>query len=688
MTAAHDENRPLPSQLRDPDVVALVAHGDQAALGVLYDRYASVLGRHFGKAVKFMFTDEPAAGMPQPPNRIPWFPGLEQAYEAQSGHSFLADLPRLFAEPDSQVPDAVASARVALYDVMTKRFADAYFERLTNWGRRHGLASGGHLGGDDETFGAVKYGYGHLLRQFRQMDVPGVDLIWRQLFPGREGQSNFPVAAASAAHQNGTRFTLSESFCVYGNGLTPAQMKWLTDYQYIRGVNLLVVGCYPLSTRDHHMTGERPHFGPMNPLWDHLAGYHAYVARLGYALSVGRPLLTTALYYPVRDMWAWGLAARAAVESYEALGRELMARQCPFDLIDDDLLSSGTVEGNQFVVGAMRYDTIACGSVKWMHPEARRRLEKFAAAGGKVLCVEHALGCDGDPVTNSAVPMKMGSVPIVAQGATPLLDLDPRCRDVRVAARQLTDQRMVVVFNEGGVAYRGSMGAPGAGVSELDLMGGTITRATVHGKQVPLDLAAGETRAFLFSHSRPRFARPGRVGQERITIDPGEIRAVSGKQIVVGEHDFEIRKHTFGHLSLNQSASWKTWLGEDYSGEVDYEFILKVPEAWVGSHLQLETGPLEYAATVYVDGKRAGHLLWTPWQVVLPKCGAGSQTITIRVANTLANELTSARVSKEWDQKKGPGWPSPYHKRALEFERESRGGGISLPVQIMRLAIT
>ena len=43
MTAAHDENRPLPSQLRDPDVVALVATGDQVALGVLYDRYAGVL---------------------------------------------------------------------------------------------------------------------------------------------------------------------------------------------------------------------------------------------------------------------------------------------------------------------------------------------------------------------------------------------------------------------------------------------------------------------------------------------------------------------------------------------------------------------------------------------------------------------------------------------------------------------
>lgn len=383
-------------------------------LELTHDRYATVLRQHFGKTVKFTFTDEPAAGMPQPPRTIPWFAGIEAAYAAQCGRSFHSDLEWFFAEPGNRIPVVAARARVALYDVMTRRFAEAYFAPLKDWGRRHSLASGGHLGGEDETFGAVRYGFGHLLRQLREMDVPGVDLIWRQVFPGREGQSNFPVAAASAAHQNGTRFAFSESFCVYGNGLTPAQMKWLTDYQYLRGLNLLVLGCYPLSTRDHHMTGERPHFGPMNPLWDHLPGYHGYVARLGYVLSVGTPLIGTAVYYPARDMWAYGLTAKEAVESYEAVTQELMTRQCPFDLIDDDLLGSGKVERKELKVGAMRYATIVCGSVKWMHPQARRRLEEFAAAGGRVLCVNHGPGCDGIPVEFPPRSAKTGSAPEMA----------------------------------------------------------------------------------------------------------------------------------------------------------------------------------------------------------------------------------------------------------------------------------
>ena len=64
-------------------------------------------------------------------------------------------------------------------------------------------------------------------------------------------------------------------------------MKWLVDYQYVRGLTLLVCGVYPLSTRDHLMLGERPHFGPVNPLWDFLPDFHRYVARLGYLLSCG-----------------------------------------------------------------------------------------------------------------------------------------------------------------------------------------------------------------------------------------------------------------------------------------------------------------------------------------------------------------------------------------------------------------
>jgi len=126
-------------------------------------------------------------------------------------------------------------------------------------------------------------------------------------------------------------------------------------------------------------------------------------------------------------------------------------------------------------------------------------------------------------------------------------------------------------------------------------------------------------------------------------------------------------------------------LTDDFSGQVDYTATFDLPQEWDGELLQLETGPLEYAAQVLCDGKPVAYLLWPPWHVELPAMTAGRHEITIRVANTLANELTSQRVAEAWKARTGPGWPSPYHQRALVFERESRGGGLPGPVRLSAL---
>lgn len=664
----------------------LNANATNRFIELTHEAYANAVAHHFGKSVRFTFTDEPAVAMPRSPDYFSWFDGIDARYAELSSQSLFDDLPLFFVEPTPDISLAAAQLRVNLCDATSRQFTDAYFARLKNWGRAHGLGSGGHLGGEDETFGAVKHGFGHVMRPLREMDVPGVDLIWRQVFPGRENQSNFPVFAASAAHQNGTRFAFTESFCVYGNGLTPAQMKWLVDYQYIRGINLSVFGCYPLTTRDHHMTGERPHFGPMNPQWDHLSGLHAYVARLGYALSVGRPLVRTALYYPVRDMWALGLNATTAVESFEKLATELLARQCAYDIVDDDVLASARVEGKELVVGAMRYDSIVCGETAWMHSVSRARLDEFAEADGNVLCAGHAPGVNGEMQSPGSNAIRVAAAEAIAAQAIPLAMLSPPSRDVRVAARELDGQQIVVLFNEGNGPYTGKASATAPHVVELDLLTARMSDVAADGNGFDLKLEPGETRAYVLSAGRVPGAVAALYPHDRITVAPESLRAICGRQVRVGEHDFEFIDRDFDGLPFDQSADWSAWLSDDYSGEVEYQFEFDVPGAWAGSSLLLETGPIEYAATVYVDGVAAGAMLWPPWRVTLPPCTAGEHTIAIRVANSLANELASERVTQVWAEKSGPGWPSPYHERALVFEKESRGGGISGPVRVFRLA--
>ena len=116
-----------------------------------------------------------------------------------------------------------------------------------------------------------------------------------------------------------------------------------------------------------------------------------------------------------------------------------------------------------------------------------------------------------------------------------------------------------------------------------------------------------------------------------------------------------------------------------------YRRTVKIPETLRGGRAVLDLGAVEYAARVRVDGEDMGCVLWNPWRLELPSLAGRSEfELEIAVSNTLANELTSQRVRDAWSNRKGPGWPGPYHERELKFETESRGGGLLGPVRLQR----
>ena len=130
-------------------------------------------------------------------------------------------------------------------------------------------------------------------------------------------------------------------------------------------------------------------------------------------------------------------------------------------------------------------------------------------------------------------------------------------------------------------------------------------------------------------------------------------------------------------------GSWNPLVGPDFSGTVSYRRHVKLPSDWLGKRLRLNLGKLDYAAKARINDQEIGVVLWSPTSLEFtPPKNQTEFVLTIEVANTLASELTSERVQREWSQRHGPGWPGPYHQRALEFEKESRSGGLFGPVKI------
>ena len=535
--------------------------------------------------------------------------------------------------------------------------------------------------------------------------MPGTDVIWRQIYPG-EANRPFSKYASSVAHQKGEPYVMCEMLAVYGNGVTPGEIRWLTDFQYARGTTLSVLGCYPYSTRDHHMAGERPHVGPTNPYWKHLPLYHAYTARLGYLLSRGLAAYDTAVYYDVRGVWAGGEDRDAAVRRHEAVAAALLASQCGFDFVDDDVLSGreGKIDAGGIVVGPMRYTTLVVPATRWMEPASLENLAGFMREGGTVLAVEAVPAADGGTRSLRAAcglqetpgekqfAVGKGTLRIVAMDelgklCRPLVHVAPECGGLRVVKRVLGDKSIYFLANEGDepIAVEARFDEPGPAIVfdvergvRYPLAGkgadnGFAARLDVPGRSSTV-VGFGFTADSARSGPRRPTATRARRGMESPTAG-----AVSRRRPRLSRWNRCPRRRP----KPARLGDWKELLGEWFSGDVEYSIAFDWDAERWGNRAMLDLGKVQYACEVFLNGKPVGKTIWAPYQVELTSLQPGRNELRVVVTNTLANALLDPKVRESWAKKPGPGWTIGYDKKAAEFEKDSLPSGLVGPVRLL-----
>ncbi len=664
----HTGERP---DLLDPEATRLF-------IKLTHEGYRGVAGEHFGKTIRATFTDEPA--LRRGSRVLPWTPGLDDEFRRRFGYDILDKLPLLF---DADGEEA-ARARIDFHDCWAQRAADSYFGEIQRWCHEHGLMSSGHLGGDSGIEGAVSGG--SLLRNLRRMDIPGIDVIWRQIFPGVAGGDPvagtpiFPKFASSAAHHEGRPWAVTESFCVYGSGLTPAQMKWITDCQYVRGINLSVFGAYNLSTREYYMGGQRPLFGPVNPIWRYLDSFHAYLARLGYLLSLGRPGIETALYLPVRDMWAGEPYAHAAASSCDHLGQALLDSHCDFDLIDDDVISldSTRVDAGRLIAGSVRYHTVCVPRTRWISDSSLKKLESFARSGGTVLWTD----AEGRPAPDWAVKT---SAEQIAERVKPLAEVEPVSADIGLCKRVLENGALYFVTNESPVPVHCAMSFhetnrpvvidPSTGRFHRPL----ATR-TDDGWKMEIDLGFAGSKLVLFVDDNVQAEdEPSMPGETLITIDKDwSCRRMRCYKVTENGFAVEDCAATVVPIAL---GDWAGALGSDFSGDAQYSVRFDCDKQAAAAARWLDLGDVHCACEVTLNGASLGKRAWPPYSFgISGLLREGSNELKVMVTNTMANQLVSSKVFDRWEPKE----VGPYHARALGFERDSLSSGLYGPVSIRR----
>lgn len=349
-----------------------------------HEQYKIYVGSEFGKTFMGFMGDEPDFAY------TPWTPGIPEEFRKRKGYDVRPYLASFFVP---RMNDETKRIKADYWDVWSGLFRDNFFKVQADWCRENSIEYIVHLNHEDQIPGLVKSS-GDFFRNMRYVGVPGVDVIWSQIW--MDHVADFPKLASSAAHLYGRPRAFTESFAAFTNRPSVPQAKWVLDYQLVRGINSVQIMFMSAST-----ARSRPPAAPVNSLQgtsvqavqrtsffmsDTFPPVAQYLNRATYLLSQGRPAAVIGVYFPTSSMWYGDNDSNTSVLD---IARQLMENQRDFDFVDDQALSSVLTLNKETLqnLSGQSYRTIIIPSISVISKASLVKLKEFATAGGKVIFI-------------------------------------------------------------------------------------------------------------------------------------------------------------------------------------------------------------------------------------------------------------------------------------------------------------
>jgi len=643
-----------------------------AFLADVHEQYKKYIGAEFGKTVVGFFGDEPDYSV----QGIAWTPRIFDEFQRRKGYDIRPWVPQFFAPRPSKEAQL---AKADYWDVWSDMFRDAFFRIQAEWCTANGLAYVVHLNSEDALMSQVR-SEGDYFKCESYVTVPAVDTIWRQIWMDKV--SDFPKLASSVAHVFGRPRSFTESYAIYGRGMSLEQAKWVMDYEFVRGINLILAGLYGSTDPT------APAQANSNPQWEQFGSFAGYANRASYLLSVGRPAAQIGLYLPTTSMWLNDARANSALLHVE---QQLMEGQRDFDLIDEQVLAwplprSGGALSN---ASGHQYRAIVVPPVTVISQTAIARLHEFAKSGGTVVFLGPPPSLANDRTfLNAAAPPDIGWATGEPAGeitprvlaALPAADarFDRPLAAVKYLHRNWRDGEMYFFFNESAEPQTRTVTLAGSGRAQIwDAETGRIQpiRATAVGTgtvTVPLVLEPWQTQ-FVVLGPVPAGAAPEQAPtgppETLAELDTGWAIDLDGK-----------------HLE----SDLKTWAGlgaPGFTGSVRYRREFTIPAARIaaGARIYLECGEVRYSAHAWLNGVDLGDRVWRPFRWDIAKAlKPGANVLEIEVRNTPASAfIGEAEKLKQVEQQART--EGGYLARYLPFDKEMVLAGLLPPVRVVML---
>lgn len=378
-THQKDATQPLEDYM-DPAATAAYIEATHAG-------YYKAMPELFGTTIMGFRGDEPDYSI----SGLPWTPDFFATFQKIKGYDIKPYLGALLLAqgggrprpgeafvPPAKLADKELRAKGDYYDVFSRMFEDGFFKPQGVWCAEHGVEYQVHLNHEEAEMDLTR-SEGDFERDMKYVEVPGIDAIWHQIWT--DTISDYPRLAASAAHVYGRPRAFTESFAAYRPVPDITQARYIINEQLVRGVNLVETMFYPATRPDAPAGRGGPSAVMRDPGWPALMDY---TRRVSYALSMGRPAASVALYIPSSSMW---MNDRDSDTAFVATEQMLSERQIDFDIINIDALATDLKAGPGTLTtdSGNAYRTVIIPSASVLSAAELDRLRAFAKGGGHVL---------------------------------------------------------------------------------------------------------------------------------------------------------------------------------------------------------------------------------------------------------------------------------------------------------------
>lgn len=408
-----------------------------------YKRYAD----DFGWSMPGFFTDEPQLKMFQ----LPWTKDLDKIFLNEYGYDLLDNI--FCLRYDLKGKEKV---RYDYWKLVNKLYCENFGKKIFDWCGDHHCMFTGHIMGEDTLLEQMASN-GGAMPFYEYMDIPGMDWLGRRIAGPLTCKQVSSVAA-----QLGKRKVISETFALSGWDVSFKELKWMAEWQFANGINMLCPHLQSYSLKGIRKRDYPPSLFVQQNWWDEYSIFNDYISKLGAILSASDEICDLLVLHPLTSAYLLfdGTSACQSIKtldmSFDSLSKTLAGLHISYQYGDEAIMKKhANVEDGVLKIGEMTYRTILLPDLKNIDSSTYQLLFDFIQSKGKVFYINslpdfidgvpdsRVLSLDISRIEKKDFREKLGHQSLQVS----LIENDAECEQVLVMPRKYNDTKIIFIVN-------------------------------------------------------------------------------------------------------------------------------------------------------------------------------------------------------------------------------------------------